>query len=213
MGSVVTLVGLFGLSTRDHGAASAELYSPATSTSSSTTSTTTSSPSTSVVPSDPAESASSTTEPDTITTVENTTTTDPFALVVPSTTILVDSPLFVSADYPAVIVPGTTATFTVVCSRPIGLGDSPSVEVSGIEQEDLGGFTAWGGDVTLTPTGFTVTWDVPVDQPVGEYGVQLNCDGPTDVIELGVVYPPGAFSPEFPVRVGAEPTTVIPPTQ
>lgn len=121
-----------------------------------------------------------------------------------------DSPLFVSADYPNPAAPGTTVRFVVTCSKPIVDGDDPQLDVTAVGADQVEGFTALSGDVTRDGSGYFVEWDIPVDQPVGQYTVVANCDGPDDTFG-DIDYPAGISSGFLPFQVAnAAPAVTVP---
>jgi hypothetical protein len=119
---------------------------------------------------------------------------------VPTTTVLADSPLFVSADYPRTARPGTTIRLTVTCTRPLRDGDNPSIFVTAVDNL-VEGFTALSADATYEGNGMFVDWLIPNDQAAGEYVAEFFCDGRSDTFDPGVEFPPGIGSGQLPMQI------------
>lgn len=123
-----------------------------------------------------------------------------------------DSPLFVSVDYPNPAVPGTTVRFVVTCSKPIVDGDDPQLDVSPVDYRTTPGFfTALSGDVTRDGSGYFVDWEIPSDQPVGDYTLFASCDGPSDTFD-DIDFPDGISSGFLPFHVAAAAPVVTVPS-
>ena len=142
---------------------------------------------------DPVQPQSATVEPETTTTVEPETT------VAAETAdgdmqVLVDSPLFVSIDFPTPVVPGSAVTFVVTCSRELIGFESLDLIVINPDGDPV--FQSLGRDSAVDGATFSAVWNVPVDADLGTYVLFAACDGPSDAIDPNLIFPDGVDSGE-----------------
>jgi len=150
---------------------------------------------------DPVQPQSATVEPETTTTVEpeTTTTVEPETTVAAETAdgdmqVLVDSPLFVSIDFPTPVVPGSAVTFVVTCSRELIGFESLDLIVINPDGDPV--FQSLGRDSAVDGATFSAVWNVPVDADLGTYVLFAACDGPSDAIDPNLIFPDGVDSGE-----------------